>query len=47
MTNRRTLILPALTALMFVLVACNTVKGAGQDVEKAGEVIQKTAEKHD
>ena len=47
MTTRRTVILSALALLMLVLAACNTVKGAGRDVDKAGEVIQKTAEKHD
>lgn len=28
-------------------IGCNTMKGAGRDVEKAGEGIQKEAEKHD
>ena len=36
------LLLIALSALaMLSLAACNTVRGFGQDVEKAGEVIQK------
>ena len=26
------------------LVACNTVRGVGQDVEKGGEAIQKTTQ---
>ncbi|MBW8369056.1 MAG: entericidin A/B family lipoprotein [Arenimonas sp.] len=26
------------------LTACNTISGAGQDVKKAGEVIEETAE---
>jgi len=26
-------------------VACNTVKGAGKDIQKAGEAIENTAEK--
>lgn len=47
MTTRRSLVIAALSILMFVLAACNTIKGAGRDVEKAGETIQKTAEKHD
>lgn len=29
------------------LAACNTVKGVGKDVKKAGEKIEETAEKHD
>jgi len=29
------------------LTACNTVKGVGKDTEKAGETIQKEAERHD
>jgi len=38
------------TLLMLVsalfLVACNTIEGAGKDVEKAGEKIQKEARKY-
>lgn len=26
-----------------VLAGCNTVRGVGQDIEKAGEAIQKTS----
>jgi entericidin A len=29
------------------LAACNTIKGAGKDIQKAGEKIEETAEKHD
>lgn len=29
--------------LAFVLSACNTVEGAGKDVQSAGEAIEKTA----
>ena len=28
----------------FVLAVCNTVKGVGKDVEKAGEAIQKSTQ---
>ena len=41
-----------LTAAIVLLISmlafsgCNTVKGAGKDVEKAGEGIQNSAEKH-
>lgn len=27
----------------FVLAGCNTVRGMGQDIEKAGEAIQKSS----
>jgi entericidin B len=36
------LVLIMMTA--FVLVACNTVHGVGQDVEKAGEAIKKSTQ---
>jgi len=29
------------------LGACNTVKGVGKDISKAGDKIEETAEKHD
>lgn len=29
-----------LLGLMFTLQACNTVRGAGRDIERTGEVIQ-------
>ena len=31
----------------FGLGACNTVKGVGKDIRKAGEKIEETAEKND
>ncbi|MEO7854766.1 MAG: entericidin A/B family lipoprotein [Rubrivivax sp.] len=34
-----------LLALSVVLVGCNTIAGAGQDVQKAGESIEKAAKK--
>jgi entericidin B len=42
--NKVTL-LALLTALVsaFALSGCNTVEGAGKDVEKGGEAIQKAA----
>ena len=39
MTKVMMIVLFALT-----LVACNTVRGVGQDVEKGGEAIQKTTQ---
>ncbi|MFZ2739397.1 MAG: entericidin A/B family lipoprotein [Burkholderiaceae bacterium] len=34
-----------LLALGFVLTACNTVKGIGQDVQKAGSAIENAVKK--
>ena len=34
-----------LLALSVALVGCNTIAGAGQDVQKAGESIEKAAKK--
>ncbi len=48
--NRHLRTLCSLILLSITLVgvtACNTVKGAGKDVEKAGEEIQEAAERHD
>ena len=41
--NRNRMILVALLAA-FALSGCNTVRGVGQDVKKAGEVVEETAE---
>jgi predicted small secreted protein len=35
----------ALLALAFALAGCNTVKGAGQDIQKAGSAIEDAAAK--
>ncbi len=35
----------AAVAMVMGLAACNTVKGVGKDVEKAGEGVQKAADK--
>lgn len=32
-------------SLAFVLTGCNTVKGVGQDIEKAGSAIERAATK--
>ena len=37
--------LALLLSASFSLTACNTTRGIGQDVEKAGEGIQKAANK--
>jgi len=36
-----------LIAIIGSLTACNTMKGAGEDIQDAGEAIEDTAEKHD
>jgi predicted small secreted protein len=43
------LILRSLVLATFAagLMACNTVKGMGKDIKKAGEKIEETAEKND
>ncbi len=35
-----------LAAFAAGLVACNTVKGVGKDLQKAGEKLEDSAEKH-
>ncbi len=37
------LLLTALSLGSIVLTGCNTIQGAGKDVEKAGEKVQKEA----
>jgi predicted small secreted protein len=34
-----------LAIALVVLAMCNTIRGVGKDIEKAGEVIQDTADK--
>jgi predicted small secreted protein len=34
-----------LLAAAFVLAGCNTVRGAGQDIQKAGEAIEDAAKR--
>ncbi|MGN0936309.1 MULTISPECIES: entericidin A/B family lipoprotein [unclassified Acinetobacter] len=38
-------ILAASLMVAFILTGCNTVKGMGQDVSKAGDAVTNTAEK--
>jgi predicted small secreted protein len=33
----------AIMMLSVVLVACNTIEGAGKDIKKAGEAVEKAA----
>ncbi len=39
---RRLMALSVILGILSLLSACNTVKGVGKDVEKAGEAIQKS-----
>ena len=43
-SKRRALLMLALALVVQGLVACNTIKGAGQDIGAAGEAIEKKAE---
>ena len=36
----------ATLALLPLLAACNTMSGAGEDIQKGGEKLEKSAEKH-
>ncbi|HWT15023.1 MAG TPA: entericidin A/B family lipoprotein [Patescibacteria group bacterium] len=36
-----------LASFAFTLMACNTVKGVGKDIKKAGETIEEAADKND
>jgi predicted small secreted protein len=33
-------------AAVLALAGCNTVEGAGKDIKKAGETIEKAADRH-
>jgi len=38
-------VLAIAVGIVFSIYGCNTVRGIGQDIEKAGEVIQKSSSK--
>jgi predicted small secreted protein len=46
MTAKIILMLFALALGSSMLTGCNTVQGAGRDVEKAGDKIQQEAQEH-
>jgi predicted small secreted protein len=46
MIAKFTLLLAALSLASIPLTACNTVAGAGKDVEKAGAKVQEEAQEH-
>jgi predicted small secreted protein len=41
----KTTLIAVLSCLTMMLTACNTVKGVGQDIQKAGEKIEDVAKK--
>jgi predicted small secreted protein len=45
MTLTRTLTALALALVVGGLAACNTIEGAGEDLESAGEAVENTAER--
>jgi predicted small secreted protein len=45
--NDRLRLLSLLGALGLAAFACNTVEGAGEDMQSAGEEIEEEAEEHD
>ena len=46
MTKKLALLLAALMMSSLSLSACNTVQGAGKDVERAGQKVQDEAVEH-
>ena len=42
---KKTLAVLSAATLAFALTACNTVRGAGQDIQKAGSSIENAADK--
>ncbi len=42
----RPAVILAVLATAATLAGCNTVKGVGRDVKAAGQVIERTAERH-
>ncbi|HLN23229.1 MAG TPA: entericidin A/B family lipoprotein [Patescibacteria group bacterium] len=38
--------MPLVLTLLVLLGACNTMAGAGEDISKAGQAIEKSADKH-
>ena len=49
MYNRKTMLYLTLLALLGVaplLAACHTTAGAGEDISKAGQALERSAEKH-
>ncbi len=42
---KRLIAIPLLLSMVYVLSGCNTVAGAGKDVERTGEKIQDASKK--
>lgn len=43
---RRFILMTSLAALSMVVAGCNTMSGFGQDMQKGGEKIEKSADEH-
>lgn len=43
---RKSALIASLIAVSFGIAACNTSKGLGRDMQKAGQGIENSAEKH-
>lgn len=41
---KATFIASGLTAILLILAACNTVQGAGRDIQQTGEAIEDAAD---
>ena len=45
--NRLKIVIYVIVCILILSAAgCNTMKGAGQDIEKGGEALKQSAEKH-
>jgi entericidin A len=42
---KKTIAAIAAATLALLLAGCNTIKGAGQDIQKAGSAVEKAADK--
>lgn len=38
---------PLVVLLALALAGCNTIRGVGKDLERAGEAVQKSADRND
>ena len=42
----KAVLIASLLVMTFAAAACNTTKGAGKDMERAGEGLQNSADRH-
>ena len=43
---KRYLVLTSVLAMFGLLAACNTMEGAGQDIQKGGKKLEDSADRH-